>query len=369
MARSAAQDLANDVAASGVAQGHAVGHRHAHGADVLGHHPVRHALLALVGLARQLGNLLDQRQKHVVAVKVRHILHHAGDALQSHAGVDVLERQVIERRRAVRLRFLAVVLRKHQIPDFQKPRTLAGREVVGPGVVAVVRSPVVVDLAARSARPVGSLHGRVGGPEVLVCAEAVNVRRVQTDVLGPVAERLVIVLVNGHVHLRGVHVHPLRPRQKFPGPGNRLALEIIAETEVAHHLEEAQVAAGAAHVLDVAHPDALLGGGHAPALALLEAGGCAHELRLERLHPRHREERGRIGGDGGVRGQAQMLFGLEKVQELLADLARRERRASGLAGGLGSHKFQYSGGPQSRQAQFTSDPVRIRPSRAAQQVA
>ncbi len=336
VARSAAQNLADHVAAPGVAQAHAVGHRHADGPDVLGDHAVRNALLAFVGLARQFGNFFDQRQEHVVAVKVRHVLHHAGDALQAHAGVDVLERQIAQGRRAAFLRFLALELRKHQVPDLQEAGALTGLEVIGPAVVAVGFAPVIVDLAARPAGTVGAFERRVGGPEVLVGPEAVNVTGVQADVLRPVPERLVVILVDGDVHLGRVHSHPLTAGQKFPGPGDRLAFEVIAEREVAHHLEQRQVTAGAAHVFDVAHPNAFLGGGDPLAFPALEAGRRAHKLRLERLHARHGKQGGGIGSDGRVRGQAQMLFGFEKCQKFFADLS---------GGQCSSHTGKYTGGP------------------------
>ena len=55
--------------------------------------------------------------------------------------------------------------------------------------------------------------------------------------------------------------------EELPGPVDRLALEVIAEAEVAQHLEERHVPRRLADVLDVAGADALLAGGGA-----LEAG-------------------------------------------------------------------------------------------------
>ena len=48
--------------------------------------------------------------------------------------------------------------------------------------------------------------------------------------------------------------------QELPGPVDRLALEVVAEAEVAQHLEERLVERGPADVLDVAGADALLAG-------------------------------------------------------------------------------------------------------------
>ena len=308
---------------------------------MLGHHTVRHTLRPLVGLAAQLGHAGHNRREHVVAVEVVHVLHHGGNALQPHAGVDVLEGQVYKRGRAVELRFLAVILRKDVVPDFQKAGALAGVGVLGPGVAAIRRATVIENLAARPTRPVRTFLGRVGGPEVLVGPEAQDVVLGQPDFLRPDFKRLLVVLIDGGVQLAGVQGQPLRRGQQFPGPGDRLALEIIAKTEVAQHFQQRAVTQGAAHVLDVAHPQALLGGGHAPvdAAHTLEAGGRAHELRLERLHAGHGKQRGRVGGDGGMRRQAQVAFTLEKMQVLFADL----RRTQGGLGGRRSHNGQYSG--------------------------
>ena len=51
--------------------------------------------------------------------------------------------------------------------------------------------------------------------------------------------------------------------QEFPGPVDRLALEVVTEAEVAQHLEERHVARGLADVLDVAGANALLARGRA----------------------------------------------------------------------------------------------------------
>ncbi|CAM3503215.1 hypothetical protein DESA109040_14705 [Deinococcus saxicola] len=287
---------------------------------MLGHHAVRDVLRPLVSVTAQFGHPGDNRAEDIVAVEVVHVLHDGGEALQAHAGVDVLERQVHQRRRAVGLRFLAVILREHVVPDFQKTRTLAGVGVVGPGVVAVLRSPVIEDLAAWAAGTVGAFFGRVGGPEVLVGPEAQDVVLGQANFLCPDVECLVVVLVNGGVQLGAVHAHPLRVSQEFPGPGQRFALEVVAKRKVAQHFQQRAVPQRASHVLNVADAQAFLGGGHALVRALLEAGGCAHELRLERLHARHGEQRRGIGGHRAGAGQAQVALALKKTEELLADL-------------------------------------------------
>ena len=59
-----------------------------------------------------------------------------------------------------------------------------------------------------------------------------------------------------------------------------LALEIIAEAEVAQHLEEGVVIGGAADVVDVAGPQAFLAGGGPGEFQL----AAAEEVVLELVH-------------------------------------------------------------------------------------
>ena len=80
---------------------------------------------------------------------------------------------------------------------------------------------------------------------------------VQPDVVG-----LVIAFVYGRIESLGIQTDPLG--QKFPCPRNSFFLEVIAEGEVAQHLEESAVAGRLSHVLQVTRADALLAGGHAP---------------------------------------------------------------------------------------------------------
>ena len=69
--------------------------------------------------------------------------------------------------------------------------------------------------------------------------------------------------------------------QKLPGPVDRLALEIVAEAEVAQHLEEGMVVGRAADVVDVAGPQTLLAGRRPGEIQL----AAAEEVVLELVHP------------------------------------------------------------------------------------
>src|SRR5207244_11717870 len=81
---------------------------------------------------------------------------------------------------------------------------------------------------------------------------------------------------------------------KLPGELDRVFLEVVAEGEVAEHLEEGEVARGAPDVLEVVvlptGADALLRGGGARVVALL----APQEAVLELVHPGVREEERRV---------------------------------------------------------------------------
>jgi hypothetical protein len=79
---------------------------------------------------------------------------------------------------------------------------------------------------------------------------------------------LVVVLIDGGIQAVGLQAHPFGAGEKFPGPGDGLVLEVIAEGEVAQHLEIGAVAVGLADVLDVGVRmhfwQVVTGGGEAP---------------------------------------------------------------------------------------------------------
>ena len=154
-------------------------------------------------------------------------------------------------------------------------------------------------------------------PEVVLLAEAEDALGRDADLLVPDFERLVIVNIDGRVQAVGVDADPVRTGQEFPAPVNGLALEVIAEGEVAEHLEEGAVACGLADVLDVAGADALLAGGDAVARRLLLAG----EERLHRRHAGVDEQKRRVVlRDERKARQAKMTLGLEETEVHLAQL-------------------------------------------------
>src|SRR5581483_2789199 len=175
----------------------------------------------------------------------------------------------------------AIVLLEDDVPNFDVAIAQVGTRVVGTGGVLGPR--IVKDLGARAARP-----GRPHRPKVLF-VEPRHARRLQTDLVDPDALRFVVADVHRYIQPSRIEVQDLR--DELPRPSNRLALVIIAEAEVAEHLEERSVAPGASDALDIAlcagHAQAALNRNHARRGGRLLAEKDRHEL----LHSGDRKER------------------------------------------------------------------------------
>ena len=109
-------------------------------------------------------------------------------------------------------------------------------------------------------------------------------------------------------------------RQQLPGVADGVALEVVAEAEVAQHLEEGVVARGVADVVQVVvlatGAYALLAGRGARIGALVEA----QEHILELVHPGVGEQQRRVvARDHRRRGHDGVALGLEVLQEGGAD--------------------------------------------------
>ena len=277
---------------------------------MVGDDAVRHALDARVGHAGELGHAPDGGLEELGGVGVLRAGHDRGEALEAQAGIDVLLRQRLER-----APLATVELGEHQVPDLHEAVARTG---VGPGLVlgAELGPAIVEHLGAGPAGAVRALADGVGGPEVLVLAPPGDARRGHADVPGPDLEGLVVVLVDGDVEALGLEPEPGRVGHELPRPGRRLLLEVVAEGEVAHHLEEGVVSQGPPDVLDVVDPQALLRRGH-PVVDALHAGelGCgAEEVGLELHHAGAGEHQGGVVGLERGRGVREMPLAFEEAQ-------------------------------------------------------
>ena len=307
MTNGAAQQAAQNVAAALVGRDNAVADHHDGGADVVGDNAQGNiGLVALaVVLAGDFGNLVRDVAHGVNIEQRADALNHAREALEAHAGVDVLLLQL-----GVVAVAVVVELREYVVPYLHVAVTVAADRAARL-VAAEFLAAVIVDFGARTARTGAML------PEVVLLAEAEDALGRDADLLVPDFERLVVVNVDGRVQAVGVDADPVRARQELPAPVNGLALEVVAEGEVAQHLEEGAVAGGLANVLDIAGADALLAGGNAVARRLLLAG----EERLHRRHAGVDEQKRRVVlRDERKARQAEMTLGLKELEVHLAQL-------------------------------------------------
>ena len=324
VAAGATHDAAQHVATTFVGRGHAVGDQEAARADVVGDHLQRS--LAFIGAADGLGRSGQQVLEQIDLVVGIDVLQHGADALQAHAGVHRGRRQRVQHAIGS-----TVELHEHVVPDLDVAVAVFFRRTgwAAPDVLAVVEE----DLGAGAARA-GIAHGPevVGGVGcALVVADADHALGGNADFLGPDVVGLVIGGVDGDPELLLGQVQPLVGGQKFPGVMDGIALEVVAEAEVAQHLEEGVVARGVADVFQVvvlaAGTHALLAGGGAGVGALFQA----QEAVLELVHARVGEQQGRVvrrdqraGSDTGV------PFFFEEAQEGFTDFCAFHRGIHGI---------------------------------------
>ena len=269
------------------------------GADVIGDpaHGTTLRRRVLILHADDLTGRLTQRLQDVDLEVAQHALQGGGTAFQTHAGVDVLFRQRLQ---VVRRVADAVELREDQVPDLDRLRR-AGWQVI--------------DFTARTADAVGALRRGGGGPEVLPLVLARDPVGRQLDLVVPDPERLVVVEVDGDGQPRRIQSQPFLRGEEFPRPVNGFLLEVVAEREVAEHLEERVVIGRHTDVADVARSQTLLAGGR---LGELERPD-PQELVLELVHPGRSEQDGLvILGNEHIRRTTDATLGLKELQILFA---------------------------------------------------
>ena len=305
---SPAQQTAQHVAAALVGGQDAVADHHDGGTDVVGDDTQAHVglvALAVVG-AGDLADLVGDVHDRVHVEQGVHVLHHAGQTLQAHAGVDVLLLEL-----GVVVLAVVVELGEHVVPDLDVAVAVAADGAVGLAA-AVLGAAVIVHLGAGAAGAGAVL------PEVIGLAEAENALGGDADVLVPDLESLVVIQVDGGIQAVFLQAHHLG--QKLPAERNGFLFEVVAEGEVAQHLKIGAVAVGLADVFDIAGADALLAGGDAVAGGLLLPG----EPGLHGCHAGVDEQQALVvgGRDQGKAGQAQVSLALKVAQKHLAQFVQ-----------------------------------------------
>ena len=270
-----------DEAAAVVRREDTVGQQERSGTHVVGDDPTR---ASQAGLAYVLAGELRQQVEggcgDVGLVDVVDLLQDHGHPVESQAGVDAGTRQRADDRDVLVVAALPPnVPHEDEAPQFEVTVGVDGRPTLGP----IRRTPVVEDLRARPART-----GTTGGPEVVLGAEPLDPVRRDPDLL-PQHGRLLVVEVDGRPQPARIQAESVR--EELERPRDQLVLAVVAEGEVAEHLERRQVPVGTADVVDVDRAYALLQGGQPR-----RGRGGAEEVRLERNHPRRGQEQRRVVG-------------------------------------------------------------------------
>ena len=252
------------------------------------------------------------------------VLQEHGAALETEPGVDVLLRQ--RRQRAVGGE---VVLHEDEVPELEVALAALAVRAAGRVAAAVLGPAVVEDLGAR---PAGA--GIRCLPEVLRARLPDDALARQADV--EPALHGDVVLAEAELGIAGEHGRPepfLREAHvlghELPGERDRLGLEVVAEREVAEHLEERGVAGGRADVVEIG---VLATGAH----HLLRGDDArrrrrfgAEEPLLHRLHAGDDEQCRRVVGRRNQRRRrtAKVSLRLEVREKPLAELGGRTHQA------------------------------------------
>jgi len=205
----------------------------------------------------------------------------------SHARVDRRLRQRVHHAAVV-----PVELHEDEVPDLDVPVAFRFRRPgrATPDLGAVIEEDLRAGAARSRVRHLPEVVARVLG--ALVVADAYAAIPGNPDLLRPDVVGFVVVDVDRRPQLFGRQ--SVHPRQQLPGIADRIPLEIVAEAEVAQHLEERVVPGRVADVVEIV---VLAAGADAPLCSCGAAVGAlvdAQENVLELDHPGVDEQQRRI---------------------------------------------------------------------------
>ena len=192
---------------------------------------------------------LDQRLELVGLEHRRLVLQDRGHAVETEARVDVARRQRLEDSSPRLLGGLLVVLHEHEVPVLQEAFVLAAGQIL--------RGSPMLERRGRHTAPSTVRTGRWARP-ARSSQSAGSARSARLERPSPAtADRLLVGTEPScsspsntvtQMSCGGEAEHLAR---ELPGERDRLALEVVADREVAEHLKERQVPVGVADVVDV----------------------------------------------------------------------------------------------------------------------
>ena len=230
-------------------------------------------------------------------------LHDAGNAFQPHAGIDVLVGKI-----GIGAVALIVELGEYMVPKLNIPVTFAAGLAVRLAA-AVFLAAVKIDFRA------GAAGAGADFPEVVFLAQTNDSLFGKTNVILPDVIGLIIIQIDGSP--KPVDRQIQHFGQKFPAPGQRLLLEIVAERKVAHHFEKGTVTCCVADILQIRRTDAFLACGHAGCGRCLLPG----EKWLQRRHTRIDDEQALIMiRNQRIAVRPIVTFGLIKAEKAFSNL-------------------------------------------------
>ncbi|EGO96301.1 hypothetical protein APM_0875 [Acidiphilium sp. PM] len=307
VAHGAAHDPAQHVAAALVRGQHAIGDQEGGGAEMIRDDAVADLVRAVGIGVGDLGRGEDEGAQRVGIVVVVLALEDGGEALQAHAGVDRGAGQ-----RVAHAGRLLEELHEDEVPDLDEAVAILVRAA---GRAAGNGRAVIVEDFRAGAAGAGIAHA----PEIVVGRDPDDFLIRQSGDPFPERGGLVVLVVDGdeEFFLRQAEV----AGQQGPGVLDRDVLEIVAEGEVAEHLEEGVVPGGVADIVEIvvlaAGADAFLRGGGADIGPVLVAG----EDVLERHHAGIDEHQRRVvARHQGCGGHHLVAVAGEEVEEGGADV-------------------------------------------------
>src|SRR5262249_36275783 len=167
-------------------------------------------------------------------------------------------------------RGVTIELHEDEIPGLEPTVAIAGGAETRPAGL-LLRADDVIALGEMHLGAGAAGTGVAHGPEVVLLAQAQDAVVPQAGDPLPEGEGIVVVDEDGG--LEAVLGEAEVPGEELPAELDGVFLEVIAEGEIAQHLEEGVVPGGASHVLEIvvlaSRPHALLRGSRAHVVARL----------------------------------------------------------------------------------------------------